>query len=131
MSVGLLLMTHNALGAALAETATHMLARSPLRIRTLEVALDSDLAQVGARAAQVLRELDEGAGVLILADMFGSTPANLARGFIRSGQVAMVTGVNLSMVVRVLNYPHLGLNELADKEVTGGRDGVLLCEVDG
>jgi PTS system ascorbate-specific IIA component len=130
MSVGLLLVTHNLVGAALLETATRMLDRCPLMTRALAVTLDSDLEQIAAQARKLVQDVDQGDGVLVLTDMFGSTPANVATRLMRRDRVAVVTGINLPMLVRVLNYAQLCLPELVDKAVSGGRDGVVQCEVD-
>lgn len=131
MSVGLLLITHNKLGAVLLETATRMLERCPLVTKTLAITLDSDPDMMSIRAQQLVNVLDEGDGVLVLTDMFGSTPANVAARLSRTGRVTVVTGLNLPMLVRVLNYAHLALPSLAEKALSGGRDGVLECGSNG
>jgi PTS system ascorbate-specific IIA component len=59
--------------------------------------------------------------------MFGSTPSNIATSLERDGHVAVVSGINLPMLVRVLNYPHLSLAGLTAKALSGGSDGILDC----
>lgn len=127
MSVGLLLITHNKLGAVLLKTATRMLDGCPLVADTLAITLDSDPDRLEVQAQRLVDRLDRGDGVLVLTDMFGSTPANVATRLSRDGQVTVVTGLNLPMLVRVLNYAHLALPNLAEKALSGGRDGVLQC----
>ena len=78
----------------------------------------------------ILDQLDEGDGVLVLTDAYGSTPSNIACRLGARRQVAVVTGLNLPMLLRVLNYPALPLDELKEKAVSGGRDGVLLVPGD-
>jgi PTS system ascorbate-specific IIA component len=76
----------------------------------------------------MLRELDAGDGVLVLTDMFGSTPSNIATRLRAPGALAVVAGVNLPMLVRVLNYASLDLQALVDKAASGGARGVLRCQ---
>jgi len=127
MSVGLLLVTHNDLGAALLETATKMLAGCPLPTKTLGVSEASDLDLLILQSQRIVERLDQGDGVLVLTDMYGSTPANIATRLQRKNRVAVVAGVNLPMLVRALNYPHLDLPTLTERVLSGGRDGVMEC----
>jgi len=125
VSVGVLIVTHNELGSALLETATRMLGCGPLVTETLAVTNESDVDLLGGQAAAMAADLDQGDGVLVLADMFGSTPGNIACHLEHPGRIEVITGVNLPMLVRVFNYPHLPLTELAQKAFEGGRTGVL------
>ena len=80
------------------------------------------LAEHARKAAALL---DHGAGVLVLTDMYGATPSNIALR-LAGAKVRIVTGLNLPMLMRVLNYSQLGLDQLAEKAVSGGREGVFL-----
>lgn len=128
MSVGLLIVSHGKLGDYLLETAAQMLGVCPLATAVLPVSFDSDPDVVFEQAAQVVARLDGGNGVLILTDMYGSTPSNIVNRLHDRHQVQIVAGVNLPMLIRVLNYPRLNLDELAYKALSGGRDGVVLCK---
>jgi len=125
MSVALLIVSHNELGSNLLETATRMLGRCPMTTETLAVSIHSDPVLMERQAIAMCRELDDGDGVLILSDMFGATPSNIASHLLQGRQRALVTGLNLPMLVRVLNYAHLSLPELATKALSGGQDGVM------
>ena len=127
MSVGLLIITHERIGAALVETAVGMLGRCPLKVDVLPIPGDCDLERLNGEAREKCQALDEGDGVLVLTDIYGGTPSNIAGHLARSPGVAMVAGVNLPMLVRVMNYPQLDLAGLTEKAVSGGRDGVLEC----
>ncbi|MCG6859965.1 MAG: PTS fructose transporter subunit IIA [Chromatiaceae bacterium] len=126
MTVGLLLITHNDIGAALLSTASRMLGHCPLEARTLSIAEDCEPNELQARARDIAGQLDTGEGVLVLTDLFGSTPSNIANA-LQGGGRRVLSGVNLPMLVRVLNYPTLSLTDMAAKALSGGRDGVLLC----
>jgi len=71
-----------------------------------------------------LQKLNSGQGVLILTDMYGATPSNIVSELLDPSRV-LVSGINLPMLVRVMNYPDLDLNDLAEKAISGGQDGIL------
>lgn len=127
MTVGLLLITHNEIGAALLSTASRMLGCCPLEARILAVSEDCEPDALRVRAREIAEQIDAGEGVLVLTDLFGSTASNIANALQAGSGRRVLAGINLSMVVRVLNYPALSLNEMAAKALSGGRDGVLLC----
>lgn len=127
MSVGLLLITHNRIGAELLTTATRMLGSCPLSATAMPVSESDDPDRLRAEALRRADALDDGAGVLVLTDLFGSTPANVAAALCANPNVRVLSGVNLPMLVRVLNYHGLGLKDLAEKALSGGQDGVLIC----
>ncbi len=127
MTIGVLIVAHSAIGPALLETATKMLGKCPLITETLSVTDDGDVELMREQAQGMVRELDRGDGVLVLTDMYGSTPSNIAAELQQEGGVQVVAGVNLPMLIRVFNYPVLDLATLAEKAMSGGRDGILPC----
>jgi PTS system ascorbate-specific IIA component len=131
MSVGLLLITHNGIGTELLYTATRMLGECPLAAKAMAVSEQDDPDKLRTEALHCVRALDEGAGVLVLTDLFGSTPSNVAAFLCANANVCVLSGVNLPMLVRVLNYHGLGLAELAGKALSGGHDGVFRCPAQG
>jgi PTS system ascorbate-specific IIA component len=131
VSVGLLLITHAGIGAELLAAATRMLGSCPLRAEALAVGNADDPERMGARARDCAHALDTGDGVLVLTDLFGSTPANIAAGLCGAGRTRILSGVNLPMLVRVLNDPQLPLDAMAEKALSGARDGVLECRDGG
>lgn len=128
MNVGVLLVTHPGIATCLLDTARNMLGQCSLQTAMLEVPLDAAPEKIRQQALTLLTGLDQGDGVLLLSDMFGGTPCNIARSLGNSHQVRVVSGLNLPMLVRVLNYPELTLDELAQKASSGGHDGIILCE---
>jgi PTS system ascorbate-specific IIA component len=125
--VGLLIVTHNQIGTSLYETASNMLGMCPLRAEVLSVMADCDPDEMVRRGRKLVTKLNHGDGVLILTDMYGSTPSNIAARLADDHQVLVVSGVNLPMMVRVMNYPTLSVTELALKAESGGRDGIFYC----
>lgn len=125
MNVGLLLVTHDGIGRALLSVAGATMQGCPLEVRCLGVGAAADPDAMRAQGERLLAELDRGDGVLVLTDAYGSTPSNIACSLVRNRRAAVVAGLNLPMLLRVLNYPELGLRELEQKALSGGRDGVL------
>lgn len=128
MSVGLLLITHGQIGRALLDAATTMLEVCPLAVEIISVGRDCDPEPTLRTARGHLTGLDQGQGVLVMTDIYGSTPSNIANRLLDDDKVAVVSGINLPMLIRVLNYPRLSLDELIEKAISGGRDGVLICK---
>jgi PTS system ascorbate-specific IIA component len=131
LNVGILLVTHGEVGSALLDAAIDILGICPLSSSALSAPADCDPEHVLSEARDAILELDSGDGVLVLTDLYGSTPSNIACRLHHDKGVRVVTGLNLPMLVRILNYPDLDLDELQDKAVTGGRDGVITCNLEG
>lgn len=127
MTVGILIIAHDNVGQALLDTAVHMLGICPLRTEVLGVDRDCDPDRLRQQSVASAGRLDTGEGVLVLTDMYGSTPSNIACGLAWPGRVEVIAGINLSMLVRILNYPALNLAELTAKAVSGGHEGIMLC----
>ena len=128
MSAGLLIITHDGIGAAMLGTASFILGGCPLATRLLSATRDCDPDELIADALEEIRALDTGAGVLILTDLYGATPSNIADRISDQANVRTVTGVNLSMLIHVLNYPDLDLEEMAQAAVEGGRSGIVYID---
>ncbi len=128
MTIGLLIVTHENIGNALIESATTTLGMCPMALEVIAVTTGCDPDCLLETSLAALKRLDKGHGVLVLTDMYGSTPSNVANRLCGLERVAVVAGVNLPMLIRVLNYPDLGLDELAQKAMSGGRDGIFVCE---
>jgi PTS system ascorbate-specific IIA component len=126
MPVGLLIITHDHLGDVLLRTARSMLGLCPLQTAQLAVSQRCDPDEMLAEAEALMLEVDQGDGVLVLTDMFGSTPSNIAVRVADRSDAVVIAGVNLPMLVRVLNYAGLSLQELAAKALSGGHDGIVL-----
>jgi PTS system mannose-specific IIA component len=127
MSVGILLVTHQGIGSALVAAATRLLGQLPLRTESFEVAYDADVDLLLPQASAALRRVDGGVGVLVLTDLYGATPSNLAARLARLGTpLRRVSAVNLPMLLRVMNYADLSLDELPAIASTGARNGVIV-----
>ena len=126
MSVGILLITHEGIGNALVAVATRLLRKLPLETEAFEVPFDGDLDALLPLASAALRRVDGGHGVLVLTDLYGATPSNLAARLARLGTpVRRVSALSLPMLLRVMNYADLGLDELPAVAAAGARNGAI------
>lgn len=128
--IGLFLITHSSFGESLIQCACHVLNQRPPQIAQLGVAAQDDPLDALPLAREMLALVDKGEGVLILTDIFGATPANIALKLLESGRIEGVAGVNLPMLLRALTYREKGMETLLAKAVGGGRDGILNMSVD-
>lgn len=123
--IGILIITHGSFGEALLHNACQVLNRQPAQIAQLGLEPDDDPLDLLPRARQLRDALDSGEGVLILTDIFGATPANLALKLLAPGHTEGLTGVNLPMLLRALTYQDRDLATLVVRARDGGRDGIL------
>jgi PTS system ascorbate-specific IIA component len=123
--IGILLITHGTLGESLIHCASHVLNKRPPRLKQLSVAAQDDPHNLLPQARNLVKELDDGDGVLVLTDMYGGSPANIGAKLIMPGKVEGVAGVNLPMLIRVLTYRDKNLATIITKAVSGGCDGVV------
>ncbi len=113
--VGVLILTHGRLAPELLESARRVVARDLEHFMALPLDWSDGIEEGMAKVEAELRELDTGSGVLILTDIFGGTPSNIASRFRVPGKVEVVSGVNLPMIVRLgcLGSRSLAVDELA------------------
>ncbi|MGB8517718.1 MAG: PTS fructose transporter subunit IIA [Gallionella sp.] len=123
--VGILLVTHNGLGDSLVDCVKHVLGSVPDNLKVLSVLADEEPQKKLAQGQALIKQLDNGSGVLILADVFGATPSNIGLQLCHTGRVAGVAGVNLPMLLRVVCHANAPLSELVKLAVEGGRDCIV------
>ena len=131
MGVALLLITHDDIGSSLLAAAENMMCVSPIATKNLIITEHMDIEQGLSQARQICSELDEGDGILIITDIYGSTPSNIATRLIDNNpdkQRIIVTGVNLPMLVRIMNYAHLNLPQLAQKACSSASDSIFIID---
>ena len=128
--IGILIVAHGAFGEALIHSASHVLGKRPLRVRQVGVTVHDDPEAILPQAADLVRQLDEGSGVLVLTDIYGATPGNIAMRLLEPGRVEGLSGVNLPMLIRALTYRDEPLAVVVAKALSGGTEGVLHMTTD-
>ena len=123
--IGILIVAHGALGESLIDCATHVMGSRPALLKQFGIDMHDDPATLLPVMQKVVRDLDEGDGVLILSDIYGATPCNIVSKLVKQNSVEGIAGVNLPMLVRALTYRNGNLTKLAEKALSGGQEGVI------
>ncbi|WP_412478310.1 PTS sugar transporter subunit IIA [Azonexus sp. IMCC34839] len=123
--IGILLITHGSYGEALLQNACHVLNKRPPLLNQLGMSAQDDPLDMLPLARQMLQLVDGGNGVLLLTDVYGASPANLALKLLEPGRIEGLTGANLPMLLRALTYRDKDLQTALIRARDGGRDGIL------
>jgi PTS system ascorbate-specific IIA component len=127
MTVGILVISHEQLGAQLVAIAKSILCSQTRPVTCVSVPANIGPQQLG-KYADLIRDSiiaqDDGVGVLVLTDIYGATPDNLARYFAEQCNASVISGVNLPMLLRVLNYSRQPLSQLCDIAISGAKSGI-------
>ena len=128
MNVALLLVTHKNIGRDLMAITGSIVDDELNNTACVEIPMDADVDNMKDMISGALARLSTDDGVLILTDSYGSTPCNIASYFLESSDRMLVSGLNLPMLVRIMNYRTRPLDELKDIAVEGGRNGIVTRE---
>lgn len=123
--IGLLIISHENLGEEFVRCVTHILGERPSNLSCLAVQPNDDPSSTITQAKKLLTNLDQGEGVIIITDICGATPCNIASQLMIAGKVACLAGINLAMLLRILSYRHEPLDVVVSKALDGGRNGVM------
>jgi PTS system ascorbate-specific IIA component len=123
--IGILIIAHGTLGESLLHCASHILGSRPRQLAQIGITPEDDPQLVLPQAIKAMRMLDSGQGVLVLTDIFGGTPSNVASRLLIPGKVEGASGVNLPMLIRALTYRGETLATVMEKALSGGKEGVV------
>lgn len=123
--VGVLIVTHGEFGAALLSAAQLILGEQS-GCEAVSVLVSRGVEEIVADLKAASTRLDSGLGVMILTDLFGGTPTTLSLSLLKGGNVEVVSGVNLPMLIKVLQIRMLALPELAVQAREAGQKGIVV-----
>ena len=129
--IGILIVSHGAFGESLIHSASHVLGRRPLYLRQVGVTVHDDPDEILPVAQDLIRFLDQGRGVLVMTDVYGATPSNIAARILVPGHVEGIAGVNLPMLIRALTYRDEELLAMREKAFSGATEGVTRMSAAG
>lgn len=98
--IGLVLVTHGGLAKEFVVAMEHVVGRQEA-IATICIGPEDDMEERRADIARAIAEVDGGRGVIVLTDLFGGTPSNLAISLLETGRVEVIAGINLPMLIRL------------------------------
>ena len=130
---GILIIAHTPVASAMLGFAEHTYGMLPERVRAVDIPPHEDAKISYERVVIAAKEVDTGKGILILTDVMGATPANVASRLVGlnpsisglSSQVVVLTGMNLPMLMRAVSYRSDAIETLAQKALQGGMNGIL------
>ena len=131
--VGILIIAHTPVASAMLGFAEHTYGMLPERVRAVDIPPHEDAKISFERVVIAAKEVDTGKGILILTDVMGATPANVASRLVGlnpsiskiSSQIVVLTGMNLPMLMRAVSYRSDAIETLALKALQGGMNGIL------
>ena len=116
--IGLILVTHGKLAEEFVAAMQHVVGRQEA-VKTVCIGPNDDMEARRSEIATAIGEVDSGEGVIVLTDLFGGTPSNLAISLMQKGKVEVIAGINLPMLIRLAKARGcMGL----DKAVVAARD---------
>lgn len=127
MSISVLLITHANLGKSLLHELKNTFEKIPLTFATANVKQQDDPEQLLATLITKINKLDHGDGILILTDLYGSTPSNIAYALQKKCKqnIRIISGANFPMLVTIVNYANLSLDQIVKKVIKGGKKGII------
>jgi PTS system ascorbate-specific IIA component len=132
VTVSLLVITHNHLGQELIDIAASILGNHLFEVKFIPVSANIKPTDLGCYADQIKNMINQlgiadsnNNGILILTDICGATPYNLAKYFAVEKNINIVSGINLPMLLSVLNYPNQSLQALSLTAIKGAQKGVI------
>ena len=128
MKVALLIITHNQIGSELISTAGSILGNNALPIHSISIPAELNAGDLGGYADQIrdtIVDLNSRQKLLVLTDIYGATPNNLARYFANDINSVVLSGVSLPMLLRVLNYCEQDLDQLVITAIEGAKKGIV------
>jgi len=123
--IGILLLGQRDVAEGLIRAVEHTFGTRPPGLVAAGVNYDDTPEQIAEFIRQQLARADQGDGVLILADVYGTTHTNVACRLLKPGRIELISGVSLPMVLRTLTYRQLSMPDLIDRALAGGTQGVL------
>ena len=126
--IGILIVSHRQLGDALIDCVEFILNETPQALASVSVDLRENASDLRTKIKNGIKKVNHHQGVLILTDMFGGTPSNLSYSFLEDGQVEVISGVNLPILMKaVSSRGDKTLAELAECLETFGKKSISLA----
>ena len=126
--IGILVITHKSLGDALIEAAEFIIGSRPDDLEAISIDITENPEKLRKKISEGIKHVKKQHGVLILTDMFGGTPSNLSYSFLEEGQVEVLSGVNLPILIKALNSrTKMELADLAECLETYGKKSISMA----
>lgn len=127
--VSIIVIAHSEIANSFAYCVEHILAKRVDSLHILAVRKTEDTDSILERAKDLIEKLGKEDGVLILSDLFGATPCNIAQKLVEKGKIELITGLNLPMLIRAISYAKGDLATAVAKSLEGANSGII--HIDG
>ena len=125
--IGVVVVSHGQLAKEFVAAAEHVLGPQS-QMLSVSIGPDDDMEVRRRDILDAVKATDDGSGVIILTDMFGGTPSNLAISLMGSGQIEVIAGINLPMLIRLAGVrKSMGLREAAKAARDSGRSYITIA----
>jgi mannose PTS system EIIA component len=126
--IGMVLVTHGGLAAEFVAALEHIVEETVNQVGIVPIGPEDDMEQRRNELLQKVSEVDTGEGVVVLTDMFGGTPSNLAISILEAANVEVVAGVNLPMLIRLNKVRStVPLQQSAEAAQEAGRNNINIA----
>ncbi|MCE2706644.1 MAG: PTS fructose transporter subunit IIA [Proteobacteria bacterium] len=123
--VNIIIMAHSEIANSFAYCVEHILSKRISKLHILVVKKTESSESVLARANEFIYKIGSDQEILILTDLYGATPSNIAQKLLKPGSVELITGLNLPMLIRAISYANSGLRICVDKAISGAMSGII------
>jgi PTS system mannose-specific IIA component len=125
--IGMILVTHGKLAEEFVHAMQHVVGRQDA-VATVCIGPNDDMERRRKEIAEAVKQVDSGTGVIILTDLFGGTPSNLAISLMKAGKVEVIAGINLPMLIRLAKARNsMGVKEAAMAARDAGRNYITIA----
>jgi PTS system mannose-specific IIA component len=125
--IGMILVTHGKLAEEFVHAMQHVVGRQDA-VATVCIGPNDDMERRRKEISDAVKKVDSGAGVIILTDLFGGTPSNLAISLMKAGHVEVIAGINLPMLIRLAKARNsMDVREAAKAARDAGRNYITIA----
>ena len=124
--LGIVLVAHNDLAESMKSVAEHVV--GPLNdVACVSVGPKDDIEEKRQEIAQKIQQVDKGKGVVLLTDMFGGTPSNLAISLMQEGKIEVISGMNIPMIVKLVRMRRKKLMDAVQESAQSGQHYIMVA----
>lgn len=128
MTATLIIVTHDLIGKELLHSSRTILGKQDIPVHNISVTHHDDPDKILNEISKLIEKIDKDHGILIMTDLYGATPCNIVNRIPVQKRIRIITGINLSMLIKAFNYAHtLPIEQLAEKVTNGGQQGIFIC----
>ena len=126
MSVALIFITHEGIASNLINTGKAILQQESNNLSIIEIPMDAPVEEKINDIDNALKQLDIKKGIIFITDIYGGTPSNIAEKSAKKHDSHLISGMNLPMVIRLLNYRNDSEHDVLEKALDGAHQGIEL-----